>query len=82
MWTELIWLRIWPMVGFNEHDNELYGSINDGKFLDYLRHSQLLKNPPAPWSYLLKHPYITISNTLLMDVITFYSFVVSDYLSG
>jgi hypothetical protein len=33
LWTELIWIRTGPVVGFYEHDNEHSGSIKGGKFL-------------------------------------------------
>jgi hypothetical protein len=39
-----------PVVGFCENGNEPSGSIRGGKFLDYLRNYQLLKDS-APWSW-------------------------------
>jgi hypothetical protein len=34
MWTGFIWLKIGPVVGSFEHDNEPSGSIKGGEFLD------------------------------------------------
>jgi len=33
VWTGVIWLRIWQVVGFCEHSNESSGSINGGDLL-------------------------------------------------
>jgi hypothetical protein len=38
------------VIGFYEHDNETPDSLKDAKYLDRLRHYQLLKKDSTPWS--------------------------------
>jgi len=37
MVAEFIWLIMWSMAGTCYHENEVLGSINRGKFLEFLK---------------------------------------------
>jgi hypothetical protein len=51
VWIAFIWLRI----GYNgggcfKHGDDFLGSMQCGKFLDWLKESLRLKHDSAPWS--------------------------------
>ena len=47
------------MEGFFEYGNELQRPLNVGNAFDYLGKYQILKNDPAPWSYVLYFQEVT-----------------------
>jgi hypothetical protein len=52
LWTGLMWLRIGPLAGSYEHDNEPLGFITCWDVLEWLHNWELLKKGSDPSSYL------------------------------
>jgi hypothetical protein len=55
------------VAGCCEHANEHSGSVKCGELCDWLRNCQLLKNDPAPWSWLVKQNAVLVKLVVHID---------------